>query len=127
MTESVPETEVESDFEATPSPSPVMKKGKIVGSAKKRRTALSAAALCHYYSSTDKKEQLSTPMKKRKGARISSAKTPLKPLHEQTDVPSDDADCDITITKEVKSSASRTMQRMVQAAKQRPGLRNTTA
>ena len=122
MTESMRETEVESDFEATLSPLLVMKKKKIVGSVKKRQTRLLAVALCHYYSSTDEEEQFSTPMKKGKGAEITVAKTPPRLPLEQTA----NADCDITITKEVKSTSSRTMQCMVQVAKRRPRLRRTS-
>ena len=62
VTEPVSKTEDESDFEATPSPSPTRKKRKTEGAAKKRRTTLTDAAISHYYSSSDEEEQPSSPM-----------------------------------------------------------------
>ena len=104
--------EEDSDFEATPSPPP-KKKRKTTSAAKKGKKKMTAMEISHYYSSTFEEQ---TP----------SPQVQVQKKTWEKEVSSNDEHSDIAITKEIQSSAARTVRQMAQAAKQRPGLRRTS-
>ena len=83
---------------------------------------MTPAEICHYYSSSEE-EPISEPAAKKFGG--SRVEETLQALFEAMEAQDESEDSDVAITKEVYTGSTRTMKRMAQAAKQRPGLHRT--
>ena len=85
---------------------------------------MTAAEIRHFYSSSSEEERVSEPAATKKGG--SQVKETLQPLFNAMEAQEESDDSDVAFTREVKTGSTRTMQRMAQAEKRRPGLRQTT-
>ena len=97
--------------EATPSLPPA-KKGKTACASSKGKAKMTVVEISHYYSSSDKEQTPSPPMHAHRKARASTTKaTKMKILEEKKD-DSDAESSGIIVTKELRSSKSRTLHQM---------------
>ena len=128
----IDKSETESDSGIPPSPPPrkkvkvatpdsLRKKARTTTTPKKKRSQLTAAEIAHYYSSTDDEQAAQVSKKPKKtvkssGKKVSSAQPVV--------APADVEESDLEIIQEVQHQAAKTLRKMAESAKRRPGLRS---
>ena len=85
---------------------------------------MTAAEIRHFYSSSSEEGRVSKPAAAKKGG--PQVKETMQPLFDAMEAQEESDGSDVELTREVKTGSTRTMKRMAQAEKRRPGLRRTT-